>query len=85
MGERKKPLHELIQLSSHTVISNVYQRRGVGGRPALVINHDKCHISTPIENHLSLTCGVEATSAMIVPKNLNKESIVKRIILFSIH
>ena len=39
LEKEKKPLPELINLLDHTVISNVYQRKGVGGRPALIINH----------------------------------------------
>ena len=33
-----KTLNEIINLPDHVVISNVYQRRGVGGRPALIVN-----------------------------------------------
>ena len=32
------PLQELLKLEDHTVISNVNQRVGVGGRPALIVN-----------------------------------------------
>ena len=45
-----KPLQELIKIANYTVVSNVYQRKGVGGRPALVINHEKFNISTPKDN-----------------------------------
>ena len=66
--EREKlPLPELIKLPNHTVISNVYQRKGVGGIPALVINHNKYTITTPVESYVTLPWGVEATPAMIVP------------------
>ena len=34
-------LDKIIRLDSHTVISNVHQRNGVGGRPALIVNHEK--------------------------------------------
>ena len=34
-------LEELLHLENHTVVSNVYQRNGKGGRPALVINNHK--------------------------------------------
>ena len=56
--KEKKPLPDLIKLTTHTVISNVHQRKGIGGRPALVINHDKFHISTPVDDHVSLPWGV---------------------------
>ena len=83
--KEKKPLQELIQLPNHTVISNVYQRKGVGGRPALVINHNKYNISTPVENHVTLPWGVECTTAMIAPKYLTSDSRIKRIFLVSIY
>ena len=80
-----KPLQTLINLPNHTVISNVYQRKGVGGRPALVINHEKFSISTPVDSLVSLPWGVETTTAMIAPKLFKSDSCVKRIILVSIY
>ena len=83
--KKKKPLPDPIKFETHTVISNLNQRKVIGGWPALVINHDKFNISTPVEDHISLPWGVEATSAMIVPKNLNSDSKVKRILIMSIY
>ena len=34
-------LQDIIHLDDHIVISNVYQRKGKGGRPALVVNKDQ--------------------------------------------
>ena len=53
-----KPLTDIINIPSHTIISNVYQRKGVGGRTALVINHDKFKITTPVESHVSVPWGL---------------------------
>ena len=36
-----KTLHELISLEDYQVVSNVHQRRGQGGRPALIVNSKK--------------------------------------------
>ena len=80
-----KPLQELINLTNHTVISNVYQRKGVGGRPALVINHEKYSISTQIDSLVPLPWGVEASTAIIAPKTFKSDCSVKRIILVSIY
>ena len=80
-----KPLQMLINLPNHTVVSNVYQRKGVGGRPALIINHDKFSISSPLDSLVSLPWGVETTTAMIAPKLLKSDSCVKRIMLVSIY
>ena len=38
------PLDQLIKLEDHTVISNVSQRAGVGGRPAIIANKSKFHV-----------------------------------------
>ena len=35
------PLDKVINLPDHKVISNVSQRSGKGGRPALIVNHKK--------------------------------------------
>ena len=35
------PLDRIIDLEDHTVISNVHQRAGMGGRPAIIANHKK--------------------------------------------
>ena len=38
------PLDEIIDLDDHTVISNVHQRAGMGGRPAIIANNKKFDI-----------------------------------------
>ena len=37
-------LQELIHLENHTIIFNVFQRQGKGGRPALFVNNQKYHV-----------------------------------------
>ena len=37
-------LDKIIKLEDHTVISNVVQRIGQGGRPAIIANHKKYHV-----------------------------------------
>ena len=37
-------LNQIIHLEDHEVISNVYQRTGRGGRPALIVNKKKYHV-----------------------------------------
>jgi hypothetical protein len=39
-----QPLQDIINLPNHKVISNPHQRKGVGGRPALIINTEKYHV-----------------------------------------
>lgn len=38
------PLDQIIKLEDHTVISNVSQRVGVGGRPAIIANKRKYNV-----------------------------------------
>ena len=45
-----KTLPDLIKLNDHEVISNVYQRIGVGGRPAVIANNKKYHIQNMRHN-----------------------------------
>ena len=37
-------LEDMILLEDHTVISNIYQRAGKGGRPALIVNNKKYNV-----------------------------------------
>ena len=34
-------LQDIIKLENHDVFSNVYQRKGIGGRPALIVDKRK--------------------------------------------
>ena len=43
--KENKTLHDIINLDDHIVISNVHQRRGVGGRPALIVSTKKIQSS----------------------------------------
>ena len=42
------PLDEIINLPNHVVISNPFQRKGIGDRPALIINSSKFHVKNLI-------------------------------------
>ena len=50
-------LDEIINLEDHTIISNVHQRRGKGGRPAIIVN-DKKFIGENITKNSSKSNGV---------------------------
>ena len=81
----EQPLDEIIRLPNHTVISNPHHRKGVGGRPALIINHDKYHIRNLTQSLIEIPWGVEATWALITPKNITSDSSIKRIALCSVY
>ena len=37
----QKTLHDLIKLEDHEIVSNVFQRKGKGGWPAIIANNKK--------------------------------------------
>ena len=81
----EQPLDSIINLHHHTVISNPHQRKGVGGRPALIVNHDKYHIRNLTQSLIEIPWGVEAAWAIITPKNITSDSSIKRIALCSVY
>ena len=80
-----QPLEEIIHLPNHVVISNPHQRKGVGGRPALMINTTKYYVKNLTQNLVKIPWGVEATWAIITPKNITSDSIIKRIAVCSVY
>ena len=79
------PLDQVIDLPSHTVISNPHQRKGVGGRPALIINSEKYIIKNLTQSLIEIPWGVEATWALITPKKLTNNSMIKHIAVCSFY
>ena len=84
-GSPNQPLEEIIHLPNHVVISNPHQRKGVGGRPALMINTTKYYVKNLTQNLVKIPWGVEATWAIITPKNITSDSIIKRIAVCSVY
>ena len=60
-------LDQIIKLENYQVISNVYQRNGKGGRPALIINDSKYHVENLTNTVISIPWGVEITWALLTP------------------
>ena len=79
------PLDQIIDLPNHVVISNPHQRKGVGGRPALIINQSKYHVRNLTQSLIEIPWGVEATWAIISPKNVTSDSKIKKIALCSLY
>ena len=80
-----KTLDEIISLEDHVVISNVHQRHGVGGRPALIINSKKFIVQNLTQCVIQIPWGVEIVWAMITPKNTQNDSKIQKIILGAIY
>ena len=54
------PLKDIIKLEDHTVIANVHQRSGMGGRPAIIANNKKFQIQNLTNSVVQVPWGVEA-------------------------
>ena len=80
-----EPLEDIINLPNHTVISNPHQRRGVGGRPALIINNEKYHVRNITQSLIDIPWGVEATWAIMSPKTVTNDSTIQKIAVCSLY
>ena len=80
-----KTLHEIIHLEDHIIISNVNQRKEVGGRPALIVKSKNYLVQDLTNSVIQIPWGVEVVWALITPKNVQNDSKIQRIILGSIY
>jgi hypothetical protein len=78
-------LDEIIDLEDHQVISNVHQRTGMGGRPAIIVNNKKFDVQNLTNTLVSIPYGVEVTWALLTPTNISNTSVVKKIAVASIY
>lgn len=78
-------LKDIISLENHQVISNVHQRKGQGGRPALIVDKRKFEIKNLTNTLISVKWGVEAVWALLTPKNVSQSSKIQRIACASIY
>lgn len=78
-------LEEHITLEDHEVISNIFQREGKGGRPALIVNKNKYNIQNLTNTVVQIPWGVEITWALLTPKNVSNDSTIQNIVLGSIY
>ena len=56
-------LNEIINLEDHEIVSNVSQRSGVGGRPAIIANKVKFDVQNVTNKLIQIPWGVEAVCA----------------------
>ena len=78
-------LDKVIKIDGYEIISNVFQRRGVGGRPAIIANSEKFIVENLTQTVISIPWGVEAVWAVLTPKNLTNASKVQKIVVGSIY
>ena len=80
-----KTLDKIIQLEDHTIISNVFQRKGAGGRPAIVANHKKFQIQNLTNDLIQIPWGVEAIWCLLTPKGVTRDSKIQKIACCAIY
>ena len=78
-------LDELIKIDDFSIISNVYQRKGKGGRPAIFANTRKFHVENLTQSTISIPWGVEVVWAILTPKNVSNVSKIQKIVVGSIY
>ena len=78
-------LSKLIDIEGYTVISNPHQRKGKGGRPALIINTKHYNVRNITNTLITIPWGCEAIWALISPKNARNTSKIQNIALCSIY
>ena len=79
------PLVDSLQLDGFDIISNVHQRRGKGGRPALIVKKEKFHIQNITNTLITIPWGVEAVWAVLTPTKLTHDSSIQRIAICSFY
>ena len=66
------PLDKVIKLDDHVVISNVSQRKGKGGRPAIIANRKKYEVQNVTNILIQIPWGVEAVWCILTPKDVTQ-------------
>ena len=64
----------VIDIDGYSVISNPHQRRGCGGRPAILINNTKYKVENPNQSLLNIPWGVEIVWAILTRVTTNSEN-----------
>ena len=78
-------LEKVIKIDGYEVISNVYQRTGKGGRPAIIVNTEKYEVENLTNTSIVIPWGVEIVWAVLTPKNVNNTSNIQKIVVASIY
>ena len=84
--ERKEqPLEQVLKLENHLIISNVHQRLGTGGRPAIIADTTKYDVENITQTVVTIPWGVEAVWAILTPKKLKTSSRIQKIVVGSLY
>ena len=78
-------LDQIISLEDHQIISNVYQRAGIGWRPAIIVNKKKFLVKNLTNTKVNIPYGVEIVWAILTPQNITPTSLIKKIVIAAIY
>ena len=78
-------LDTVIEIENFQVISNVHQRCGKGGRPAIIVNTEKFTVENLTNTAINIPWGLEIVWAVITPKNVTNTSDVQKIVVASVY
>ena len=81
----EKTLHEIKNLENHEVVSNVYQRKGRGGRPAIIVNKTKFLVQNLTNTIIQVKLGIEIVWCLLTPMNATSKSKIQKIACASVY
>ena len=80
-----KTLQQIINLENHEVVSDVHQRKGMGGRPAVIVNKTKFVVQNITNKIIQVKWGVEVVWCLLTPKNATSKSKIQKIACASVY
>ena len=78
-------LDKALEMTDYEVISNVHQRIGKGGRPAIIANKQLFDVENLTNTLISIPWGIEIVWAVLTPKNIDNTSSIQKIAVASIY
>ena len=81
----EKTLHNIIKLETHDIVSNIFQRKGKGGRPVLIVNKNKFSIQNLTNTLINIKWGVQVVWCLLTPKDATSKSKIQKIACASVY
>ena len=78
-------LEEVIEIEDFKVISNVHQRKGKGGRPAIIANTKNFDVENLTNTEINIPWDVEIVWAVLTPRNVTNASRIQKIVVASVY
>ena len=78
-------LKDIIKLENYEIISNVFQRKGKGGRPAIIVNTNNFIVHNLTNTLINIKWGIEIVWCLLTPKNSTTNSKIQKIACASVY